>query len=210
MDASGMARQTGHLAVWNDERGFGFVHADDGARLFLHISSIQRIATRPRIGDRVSFATGTGRDGRPAAVDVLIAGANPVDPGYRQRGVTERSEPRDWARVGTSLFIVVLVMTAVVVDRAPLWMPAVYLGLGLLSAFAYAADKRAAESGRWRTSERTLLGVDLLGGIAGGLLAQQMLRHKTAKPGFVTATFLIVILHVVALLSVLLGFTPVP
>jgi cold shock CspA family protein len=28
-----MARRTGRLAVWDDERGFGFVEADDGARL---------------------------------------------------------------------------------------------------------------------------------------------------------------------------------
>lgn len=204
-----MERQAGRLAVWNDQRGFGFVDADDGARLFVHISSIRRIATRPRLGDRVSFATGTERNGRPAAIDVMIAGANSVDLGSGQRGVTERSEPRDWARFGTSLFIVVLIMTAVVVDRAPLWVPVVYLGLGLLTALAYAADKRAAESGGWRTSERSLHGLDLLGGIAGGLLAQDLLRHKTAKPRFVAATYLIAILHVAALLSALLGLAPV-
>jgi uncharacterized membrane protein YsdA (DUF1294 family)/cold shock CspA family protein len=205
-----MERRAGQLAVWDDERGFGFVEADNGARLFVHISSIRGIATRPRLGDRVSFATGTGRNGRPAAVDVVIAGANPIALGSHRRAMTERSEPRDWARVGASLFIVVLVMAALVVDRAPLWVPAAYLGLGLLSGLAYSVDKQAAQGGYWRISERTLLGLDLLGGVVGGLLAQQMLRHKTAKPGFVAATSVITILHVALLLSVLLGLVLVP
>lgn len=205
-----MARQTGQLAAWNDERGFGFVEEDDGGRLFLHVSSIRRIATRPRIGDRVSFVTGTGRDGRPAAMDVMIAGANPVDPRSRQRGVAAHSEPRDWARIAASMLIAVLVMSGVVVDRLPLWVAGVYLGMGLLSATAYRGDKRAAESGGWRTSERTLLGLDLAGGIAGGLLAQQMLRHKTAKPGFVVATVLVAGLHLGVLLGVLIGIIDLP
>jgi uncharacterized membrane protein YsdA (DUF1294 family)/cold shock CspA family protein len=206
-----MERQAGQLAVWDDERGFGFVDADDGARLFVHISSIRRIAPRPRIGDRLSFAIGTGRDGRPTAVNVLIAGANPVQFGSRRRGAPYgRSELRDWARVGASLLIVVLALAALVLGRVSLWVPGVYLALGLLSAVSYLADKRAARTGRWRTSESFLLGLDLLGGIAGGLLAQQMLRHKTAKPGFVAATSLVTILHVALLLSGLLGFIRMP
>lgn len=200
-----MERQGGRLATWDDQRGFGFVESDDGARIFVHVSSIRRIATRPRIGDRLSFATGTGRDGRPAAVDVMIAGANPVDLGSRQLGVTERSKPRDWARVGSSMLIAVLVMSGLVMDRVPVWMPAAYLVMGVLSAFAYAADKHAAESGRWRISEQTLLGLDVLGGIAGGLLAQQMLRHKTAKPSFGIATFLVALLHITLLSFILLS-----
>lgn len=206
-----MERQNGQLAVWDDRRGFGFVDADDGARLFVHISSIRRIATRPRIGDRLSFAIGAGRDGRPTAVDVLITGVNPVDFGSRRRDAPRRrSELRDWARVGASLLIVGLALSALALDRVPIWVPGVYLALGLLSAVSYLADKRAAQTGRWRTSESFLLGLDLLGGIAGGLLAQRMLRHKTAKLGFVVATFLVVLLHVGLLLSVLLGLVQAP
>lgn len=53
-----------------------------GERLFVHIKSIQRIATRPRIGDRLTFTRGTGPDGCPAVASAKI-GANPVDRGPR-------------------------------------------------------------------------------------------------------------------------------
>ncbi len=54
-----------------------------------------------------------------------------------------------------------------------------------LSCFvAYAIDKAAARKGGWRTPERTLLLLGLVGGWPGGLLAQQWLRHKSAKRSF--------------------------
>ena len=54
-----------------------------------------------------------------------------------------------------------------------------------LSCFvAYAIDKSAARKGGWRTPERTLLLLGLVGGWPGGLLAQQWLRHKSAKRSF--------------------------
>ncbi|WP_305824595.1 DUF1294 domain-containing protein [Massilia brevitalea] len=56
-----------------------------------------------------------------------------------------------------------------------------------LSCFvAYAIDKSAARKGGWRTPERTLLLLGLVGGWPGGLLAQQWLRHKSAKRSFRT------------------------
>ena len=51
---------------------------------------------------------------------------------------------------------------------------------------AYAADKSAAEHGRWRVSERTLHMWSLLGGWPGAFLAQRALRHKTRKDEFLS------------------------
>jgi len=54
-----------------------------------------------------------------------------------------------------------------------------------LSCFvAYAIDQSAARRGGWRTPERTLLLLGLVGGWPGGVLAQQWLRHKSAKRSF--------------------------
>jgi uncharacterized membrane protein YsdA (DUF1294 family) len=60
----------------------------------------------------------------------------------------------------------------------------VYLAASIVCFIAYALDKAAARSGGWRTPERTLLLLGLAGGWPGGLLAQQWLRHKSAKTSF--------------------------
>ena len=59
-----------------------------------------------------------------------------------------------------------------------------YLVTSLSCFVAYAIDKSAARNGGWRTPERTLLLLGLVGGWPGGVLAQQWLRHKTAKGSF--------------------------
>lgn len=45
-------------------------------------------------------------------------------------------------------------------------------------------DKEAARAGEWRVQERTLLGLALVGGSLGAVLAQRILRHKTRKEPF--------------------------
>ncbi len=115
------------------------------------------------------------------------------------------SPPRDPFRIGGVVLLFMLLLAALFLDRAPLWLAGIYLGLGVLSGLTYLGDKRAAEAGRWRVSELRLHVTDLLGGIAGGLVAQQMLRHKTAKAGFATITGAIWLLHAGLLASLLLG-----
>jgi uncharacterized membrane protein YsdA (DUF1294 family) len=65
---------------------------------------------------------------------------------------------------------------------------------------AYALDKRAAERGDRRTPELTLLLLGLAGGWPGGLLAQQVFRHKTVKTSFLAKFWLTVALNLALLL----------
>jgi uncharacterized membrane protein YsdA (DUF1294 family) len=73
---------------------------------------------------------------------------------------------------------------------ATLWwhLPAavglVYLVASIACFAAYAIDKSAARAKTRRTPERTLLLLGLAGGWPGGVLAQQWLRHKSAKTSF--------------------------
>jgi uncharacterized membrane protein YsdA (DUF1294 family) len=65
------------------------------------------------------------------------------------------------------------------------WLVAgAYLVMSLSCFVVYALDKSAARHGSWRTPERTLLLLGLVCGWPGALLAQQWLRHKTAKRSF--------------------------
>ena len=66
----------------------------------------------------------------------------------------------------------------------PLLVGAAYAVTSLTCFVAYAMDKSAAKNGAWRTPERTLLVLGLVGGWPGALLAQQWLRHKTSKRSF--------------------------
>lgn len=202
-----MARQNGELVQWNDERGFGFIAGDDGERRFVHISDIGRIATRPRAGDRVSFTVGRGSDGRLAAKSVKIAGANPLNPEAKRRGAPLPAATTSSIGVrGVSAAVIVLLAFADhLLGRAPVWLPIAYLVLGVVSILVYWFDKSAAEAERWRVRETSLHVIDAIGGIAGGLIAQQLLRHKTSKQSFIVATALIAIGHVAVLATVGLG-----
>lgn len=200
-----MARQNGELVQWNDERGFGFIIGDDGVRCFVHISDIGRIAPRPRAGDRVSFAPGRGVDGRTAAKDVRIAGANPLNRDANRRGLPVPPTSGSRLRIACAAIIVLFACAAPVLDKAPSWLPIAYLLLGLASMVTYWFDKRAAEAGHWRVRESSLHLIDAIGGIAGGLIAQQLLRHKTSKQSFIAASASIAAVHVAALATLCLG-----
>lgn len=68
--------------------------------------------------------------------------------------------------------------------RGPDLVAGVYAVASVLCFIAYAVDKFASQTGRRRTSERTLLLYGLACGWPGALLAQQFLRHKTSKVSF--------------------------
>jgi uncharacterized membrane protein YsdA (DUF1294 family) len=111
----------------------------------------------------------------------------------------------DLLRIGAAIVIVAIALLAVSLGRAPLWLIGLYAGVGVLSFGNYWVDKRAAITNRWRTSEAKLHGLDLVGGIAGGLVAQVALRHKTSKPEYALVTAGIAVLHVAGLIALIFG-----
>jgi uncharacterized membrane protein YsdA (DUF1294 family) len=71
-----------------------------------------------------------------------------------------------------------------------------YAGISVITALAFAKDKRAAIKGRRRTPERTLHLLSGVGGWPGALVAMQLFRHKRRKRRFVWTVWLIAALHV--------------
>ena len=56
--------------------------------------------------------------------------------------------------------------------------------INIATFLAFAIDKRKAVKRKWRVPEKTLLGLPLIGGSAGGLIAMYLFRHKIRKPAF--------------------------
>ena len=64
------------------------------------------------------------------------------------------------------------------------WIYVAYLVvLSVIAFICYGADKAKAKKGAWRTPEATLLGLGIMGGAVGALLAMKKFRHKT-KHGY--------------------------
>lgn len=185
-------RLGGVVTTWNDDRGFGFIRPDGGGPdVFLHFTAAPRGTTRPYEGQRLTFEVEQDERGRPRAVS-----AEPVL-------VTERAEPpvrptSVVVAIGSILAFGTLFFVVHVVWLVPWTIAGIYLGLSLLTFVVYAADKRAAQTHRWRTPENTMLLIGLVGGWPGAAIAQQVLRHKTKKLSFRTKFWLTVIVNVVA------------
>ena len=62
-------------------------------------------------------------------------------------------------------------------------------------------DKMRAQAGERRIPEADLLGLALIGGSPGALLARHIFRHKTRKEPFSTYLLLIVVLQLGALIG---------
>lgn len=85
-------------------------------------------------------------------------------------------------------------------------LAALYAVASVACFIAYALDKSAARKGRRRTPERTLLLLGLAGGWPGGLAAQQLLRHKSAKTSFLVKFWLTVFLNLALLVALQAGW----
>ena len=78
-----------------------------------------------------------------------------------------------------------------------------YVVASVLAFGLYWYDKQQARTGQWRTPEKVLHGVELLGGWPGALLAQQVFRHKTRKLSYQLWFWLIVAVHQAVWIDVL-------
>lgn len=230
-------RFEGTLVSWEDARGFGFIEpALGGDTVFVHIKAFPPGTGRPQAGQRLSFEVETRGDGRKRARAVQFpVPAKPRGPASRTttapmgpaseasrsasasagrstaRGARPRGpSPAPWSlprAIALPAFLALLLIAWTRRDMQPaVW--AWYGVASVVSLFAYAFDKNAAEAGRRRTPERTLHALDLAGGWPGGLLAQQLLRHKTAKGSFIAVFWLTVIVNVAGFVAWQWGFWP--
>jgi uncharacterized membrane protein YsdA (DUF1294 family)/cold shock CspA family protein len=177
----------GKIAVWNDEKGYGFIAPDGGGpQIFLHIKALRSRDRRPAVNDLVTYAVGRDKQGRPNARRAALKGEKLATTTDRSRGTPS---------ILIALSFLVAIGFSVFQTGLPVAVPIAYLVLSVLTFLAYARDKSAARKGRWRTSERMLHLLALAGGWPGALIAQQTLRHKSRKGSFRFVLWITVLLN---------------
>lgn len=62
---------SGKIKFFDAEKGFGFIHSDDGTEVFLHATALPEGATAPKPGTRIDFSVADGRRG-PQALSVTL------------------------------------------------------------------------------------------------------------------------------------------
>ena len=86
--------------------------------------------------------------------------------------------------IGLALVFIVALGVLVILNRLPIWVPVIFIGVSVATFVVYWWDKNAARKGKWRIPENTLHILALVGGWPGALIGQQTLRHKTQKRSF--------------------------
>ena len=197
----------GTLKSWNDDRRFGFIEPTQGGQeIFVHMKAFPAGTGRPSLGQQLTFEVETTDNGKKRARSVQYPAHVPT----HRRPRAESSAPWTLPRL-----LVIPVFAAIYGYVAWRWgfRPPVllaYLGLSLAAFMAYAFDKSSAIAKRWRTAEQTLHLFSLAGGWPGALLAQQLLRHKTSKPGFAGVFWITVALNIAAFVGWHAGVIPLP
>lgn len=160
-------------------------------------------------GTRGAGAAGAARSGAGRAAGGAAAGrAGPAGP--RAAGASPAAGNAGSSTASNAELWLIPVFASLVLLTHLAWpLPhalwGVYMAMSLATFIVYALDKRAAKLGQWRVKENTLHGLALLCGWPGALLAQHLLRHKSAKPSFRRFFWLSTALNI---LLFVLVFTP--
>lgn len=70
------------------------------------------------------------------------------------------------------------------------------IGVNLITFIFFWNDKRRSKKEAWRISEKTLIGLCLIGGAIGGILGMRVFHHKTKHFLFVWGIPIILILQI--------------
>jgi uncharacterized membrane protein YsdA (DUF1294 family) len=106
------------------------------------------------------------------------------------------------AGLGLALLLVALLLRHVTALSPWLVWP---LAITPVTFVLFAYDKGMAKLGRTRVPEALLLGLVGVGGTLGGLAGMWLLRHKTAKTGFLLRLWVVIGLQVVVVIALWAG-----
>lgn len=188
--------QKGTLVMWNDQKGFGFIHPEGTEEdYFVHISTFKKgLARRPEIGDIVHFRPAENA-GRKCASFALIPALEPPPAPPRRFALNPRK--RSWPVNLLIALPLVLSGYLLILAKNPLPFFAYWI-LSLLTMFLYGLDKANAAMRKWRVPELYFHLLELLGGWPGALVAQNDFRHKTRQSAYLWILRGIIAIHLMA------------
>lgn len=85
-------------------------------------------------------------------------------------------------------------------------IPAYLIIINAATLLLMLIDKQKAKHGKWRISEKTLIGAALLGGSIGAILGMNIFRHKTKHPKFSIGLPLILAVQIMLCVLFLMRF----
>ena len=130
---------------------------------------------------------------------------NPVRTGSAGRAAVTAAPPGLFAYFSLLMIWLDLLVAGLMMQRFSVWVLAALAKLNVITLFAYAFDKNAAERSGWRTQESTLHLFALAGGWPVAWMAQQILRHKTSKHSFQSTYWTTAALHCTGLAAWVFG-----
>ena len=77
------------------------------------------------------------------------------------------------------------------------------IAINLSTFVAYGVDKKAAQKGSWRISEKDLHSLEFLGGWIGAWLGQRFFHHKTSKRSYMATYKLMIVMEFAAIYFIL-------
>lgn len=191
------SRHSGVVTNWHDERGFGFIAPDGGGPdLFLHMREFQGTGQRPHDGMTVTYEPALNREGQLRALHVVEVGEK-----WSHAPAAGRIGTQIIGYLAVACFLVIMVLEVGFWGMPP-WVFAIYGGVSIVSFALYWQDKRAAIAGTWRVPEEQLHLLGLVGGWPGGIVAQNLFRHKTKKERFARYFWFTVALNVLAFVAI--------
>jgi uncharacterized membrane protein YsdA (DUF1294 family)/cold shock CspA family protein len=220
-------KKQGTVVRWDAVKRFGFIRSPSTtADIFFHQRDLKG-SLAPQAGARVTFEEihVGGKGPRAMAVELDLPGgashpalnrhdARPPQARHHasnnagrahanSRGTTRafaRAVPAPTAPILLAMLAWMgLIVWAMSAGRLPAVTPLLALLLNLATFFVYWLDKYAAQKNQWRIAEKNLHLLALLGGWPGAWVAQQVLRHKSAKAEFRLVYWVTVIVHCLGL-----------
>jgi len=184
-------RYQGKITNWKEDQGYGFIAPNGGGKqVFVHIKSFSNRKRRPAGNEIVTYELKRDAKGRAQAANVAFVGARTVGTFAPRRGTVSLS---------LAVLFLAFVAASVYARKLPFAVLGLYLGASAVAFLAYAFDKSAARSDRWRTQESSLHIFGLIGGWPGALAAQTLLRHKSKKQSFQVVFWVTVVANCCAL-----------